>query len=59
MLVGDQRHTAKALRPGKTRYTLHRRLGESQSRFGRVRKTSPTPGFDLRTVQFVASRYTD
>jgi hypothetical protein len=26
---------------------------------GRVRKISPTPGFDPRTVQPVASRYTD
>ena len=30
-----------------------------QSRFGQVRKISPPPGFDLRTVQPLASRYTD
>ena len=30
-----------------------------QSRSGRVQKISPPPGFDLRTVQPVASRYTN
>ena len=30
-----------------------------QGRSGRVRKISPPPGFDPRTVQPVASRYTD
>jgi hypothetical protein len=45
--------------PGKqTRYTLCRRLGGPQGRSGRMRKISPPPGFDLRTVQPVASRYT-
>jgi hypothetical protein len=45
--------------PGKTRYPLYRRLGEPQRRYGRVRKISPPPGFDPRTVQPVAGRYTD
>jgi hypothetical protein len=46
--------------PGKeTRYPLYRRLGGPQGRSGRVRKISPTPGFDPRTVQPVASNYTD
>jgi hypothetical protein len=45
--------------PGKTRYPLHRRLGGPQGRSGWVRKISPTPGFDPRTVQAVASRYTN
>jgi hypothetical protein len=46
--------------PGKeTRYQLYRRLGGLQGRSGRVRKISPPPGFDPRTVQPVASRYTD
>ena len=45
--------------PGKTRYPLHRRLGGPQDRSGRVRKISPPPGFDPRTVLSVASRYTD
>ena len=43
-------------RPG--RFTPGRLCG-SQSRSGRVRKISPPPGFDARTVQPVASRYTD
>ena len=30
-----------------------------QGRSGQVRKISPLPGFDPRTVQPVASRYTD
>jgi hypothetical protein len=48
------------LNPGKeTRYPFYRRLGGPQGRFGRLRKISPPPGFDPRTVQPVASRYTD
>ena len=44
----------------KTRYPLYRRLGGPQGRSGGVRKISPPPpGFDTRTVQPVASRYTD
>ena len=34
-------------------------LGGTQSRYGRVWKISPPPGFDLRATQPVASRYTD
>jgi len=41
------------------RYSLYRRLGKPQGRSGRVRKISPPPVFDPRTVQPVASRYTD
>ena len=50
-----------ALPPGKTRYLLYRRLegGGAQGRSGRVRKISPTPALDPRTVQPVASRYID
>jgi hypothetical protein len=54
-----------ASRPGhsllreKTRYPLYRRLGESQGQSGQVRKILPPPGFDPRTIQPVASRYTD
>jgi hypothetical protein len=48
------------LTPGeKTRYPLYRRLGGSQDLSGRVRKISAPPEFDARTVQRVASRYTD
>jgi hypothetical protein len=46
--------------PGKdTRCPLYRRLGGPQGRSGRLRKISPPPGFDPRTVQPVAGRYTD
>jgi hypothetical protein len=38
---------------------LYRRLGGPQGRSERLRKISPPPGFDPRTVQPVASRYTD
>ena len=57
--VGGQRHAPAALPPGKTRYPLYRRLGGPQGRSGQVQKISPPPGFDPRTVQPVASRYTD
>ena len=57
--VGGQSQVPAALPPGKTRYPLYRRLCGSQSRSGRVRKISPTPRFDPRTVHPVASRYTD
>ena len=57
--VGGQRHAPSALPPGKTRYPLYRRLGGPQGRRKRMRKISPPPGFDPRTVQPVATRYTD
>jgi hypothetical protein len=57
--VGGQHHAPTSLPPGKTRYSLHRRLGGFQGWSERVRKISPTPGFDPRTVQPVTSRYTD
>ena len=62
---GTRRGEGSVLRPGrslppeKTRYPLYRRLGVPQGRYGHVRKISPPPGFDPRTVQPVASRYTD
>ena len=57
--VVGQRHAAAALPPGKTRYPFYRRLGGPHGRYGLVRKISPSPGFDHRNVQQVASRYTD
>ena len=46
--------------PGKeSRHPLYRRVGEAQGRSGRVRKISPPPGSDSRTVQPAANRYTD
>ena len=56
MGVGGQHHAPAVLPPGKNWYPLYRRLGGPQGRSGRVRKISPTPGFDPRTV---ASRYND
>jgi hypothetical protein len=59
MWVSGQRHASAALFPGNIQYPLHRRLGGPRSRFGQVRKISPPPGFDFRTVHPVANRYTD
>jgi hypothetical protein len=53
---GGQRHAQAALPPGNTRYSLYKRLGGPKGRSGEVRKNSPLPGFDPRTVQPVASR---
>jgi hypothetical protein len=59
MGVCSQRHAPAALRLGKTWQPLYRSLGGPQGRFGRLWKISSPPGFDPRTVQLVASRYTD
>jgi len=56
---GGQRHTPTALTPGKIRYPVCRTLGGSQGLPGQMRKVSPPPGFSLRTVQPLASLYTD
>ena len=56
---GSASRPGRFLPPGKTRYPLYRRLGWPQGRSGQVRKISSPPGFDPRTVQPVASRYTD
>jgi hypothetical protein len=56
---GPASRPGRSLLPGKTRYPLYRRLGGPQGPSGQVLKISPTPGFDPRTVQPVASRYTD
>ena len=53
---GSISRPGRYLPPGKTRYPLYRRLGGPQGRSGQVRKISPPPGFDPRTVQPVASR---
>jgi hypothetical protein len=60
MWVGGQRHALAALPPGKGPGT-HCTVGwvGPQGRSGRVLKNSPPPGFDPRTIQPVASRYTD
>ena len=52
-------HPGRTLPPGKTRYPLYRRLGWLQGRSERMRETLPPRVIDPRTVQTVASRYTD
>jgi hypothetical protein len=59
MRMGGQRRAPAVLPPRKTRYPLYRWLGGIQGRFERVRKISPPPGYNPRTVQPVANRYTD
>jgi len=59
MRAGCQLHAPAASPQGKTRYPLYRRLDGPQSQSEGVRKIPPPPGFDLRTVQPVASRYSD
>jgi hypothetical protein len=56
---GSASRLGRSLPPEKTRYSLYRRLGRPQDQSGQVRKISHPPGFDLQTVQPVASRYTD
>ena len=61
-LDGDmcgQHHSPAPLPPGKTLYPLYRRLFGPPVLSGQVHKISPPPGFDPRTVQPVASRYTN
>ena len=48
----------RTLSPGKTRYSLYRRLGGPQGRSGREENLVPT-GIRFRTVQPVVSCYTD
>jgi hypothetical protein len=45
--------------PGKNRHSLYRRLGGPRGRSVLVQNISPSLGFDPRTVQPVARRYTD
>jgi hypothetical protein len=47
------------IRGKETRYPLYRNLDGPQGRSRQVRKILPPPGFHHRTVQPVASRYTD
>jgi hypothetical protein len=42
-----------------TQYPLYRRLGGTPEHSGWIRKMLPPPGFDLQTIQPVASRHTD
>ena len=45
--------------PGKDPVPIVQEAGWRQGRSGQVLKILPPPGFDPRTVQPVASRYTD
>ena len=56
---GSASRPGRSLPPGKTRYPLYRRLDGLQGQSGQVKKIWPPPVFDPRTVQQVASRYTD
>jgi hypothetical protein len=59
-LVCEHRRVMDHFAPGEeTRYPLCRRLGGFPGCSGRVRKISPPPAFDPRTVQLVSSGYTD
>ena len=52
--------TPRLIHPGKQiRYPLYKKLGGHRGRSGQVRKISPSPEFDSRTVHPVASRYAD
>jgi hypothetical protein len=60
MEVDGQRHAPAALPPGKRSVTHF--IGEwvgPRAGLNGCRKISSPPGFDLRTVQPVASRYND
>ena len=53
---GSASRPIRTLLPWKARYPFYRGLDGPQGRSGQVRKISPLPGFDPRTVQAVASR---
>ena len=57
--MGRQHHASADLLPKKTRFPFYRRLGVPRVRSGQARKILTPPEFDPRTVQPVASRYTD
>jgi hypothetical protein len=56
---GSASGPGRFLPPGKTWYSLSRRLGGPQGRSRQVRKISPPPEFNPRSVHPVASCYTD
>jgi hypothetical protein len=53
---GSASRSGRSSPRGKTRYPC---IGGMIGRSGQVRKISPPPGFDSRTVQTLVSRYTD
>jgi len=56
---GSASRPGRSLPPGKTGYPLYGRLVGPQGRSEQVRKISPSTGCGPRTVQPVASHYTD
>ena len=56
---GSASRPSRFLLPEKTHYPLYRKQGGPQGRSGQVRKMSPPPGFDTRTVHPVDAVYTD
>jgi len=57
--VGQRQAPAVFTSRKETRHPSYRKLGRSQGRSGRLRKTPPWPGYDPRTDQPVAYRYSD
>jgi hypothetical protein len=55
MGVDGQRHSSAALPLGKTWYALYMRLGGPQDQYGRLRKISPSLGFDPRNRLWVGT----
>ena len=59
MGVGGQRHSPAALPPGKEPVLVVQEAAWAAGLFWTGVENIAHPGFDLRTVQPVASRYTD
>ena len=61
MVVDGQSHSPAALPQGnkEPRYPWHKIPGGPQGQSGHVQNISPSTGYDPRTVQPKASRYTD
>ena len=60
MLVGVRSHAPAGVRTGKTQNPLYREAGWAPGQVWTCAENfAPPPGFDPRTVQPVASRYTD
>ena len=57
--MDGQRNALATLPMGKTQYPLYSMVGGHQGWSGQVQKILPPPGFDPRTVQPVASCYSD
>ena len=59
MRVGGEHHGLAALPTRKKPATIVQEAGWNAQPVWTVRKISPAPGFDPRTVQLAASRYTE